>query len=235
MVQKKNTMVSDSDVDTPLPQDVDVDANVEKVSQDTKSTKAKAKAQATKAKKPTQDEATDETHTEKAAKKKTMSKKRKTDDAEATANMSISDGSDSNDSNHSQEAKKKSGPSPIPRSMAKRVQTALKDNESISSDVSIDKIQDILTTYRLMTIDDVANGLVVSEPNFLTYKRKAREERVHTNPKTNEPIVKPRHYVLCVEVKASTKDRFAEIPLDPKDIEALDEMARKKSQKNKKE
>ena len=130
--------------------------------------------------------------------------------------------------------KKKNGPSPIPRSLAKRVQTNLKEMDAEASDVSLDKIQEILTTYRTMTIDDVAKGISVSEPNFFTYKRKVREERVHSNPKTNTKIVKPRHYVLCVEVKASTKNRFAEIPLEEKDIEILDNNLMKKKKKNNK-
>lgn len=236
MVQNKNknmnmkaaasTPISDSDVE--IPQDVIVEVPKAKKPRmkkdDEVTTKAKTKSEA-KAKVKTVKDKLEEEEDEKKSDDKT------------TTNMNISDtnnGSDTSD-NDSQEDKKKPGPSPIPKSMAKRVQTALKEKDSISSDVSIDKIQDILMTYRLMTIDDVANGVVVSEPNLFTYKRKAREERAHSNPKTGEPIVKPRHYVLVVEVKASTKDRFAEIPLTAKDNDALDEIAQKKSMKKAKD
>ena len=169
-------------------------------------------------------------------KNQSVPKNKKENKKEKASNMSdLSDPSDPSDTEEEEvpKEKKKIGPNPVPKAMAKRVLAALKEKMSPSHDVPVDKIQDILNTYRTMTIDDVANGQVVSEPNFLTYKRKLREERVHTNPKTGEPIVKPRHYVLSVEVKANTKDRFAEIPLTPEDIETLDVAAQKKSMKKK--
>jgi nucleoid DNA-binding protein len=74
-------------------------------------------------------------------------------------------------------------------------------------------VKSVITLAFANIISTVEGGDSVTFTNVATFKRSLRGARVHKNPKTGEPIEKPAHYVLSMDIKTALKKHFAEIPV----------------------
>jgi DNA-binding protein HU-beta len=101
--------------------------------------------------------------------------------------------------------------SPVPMPLAAKVAKALGDEIKITQK----DVKAICEAFVKVIVADTLEGNTVALPNYITFKRVLRKERKHKNPQTKEEIVKPAHYVLCMDVKASLKKQFEEVKVDP--------------------
>lgn len=75
------------------------------------------------------------------------------------------------------------------------------------------EIKAICESFIKVLVSQVKEGKTVSFKNHMSFKRVERGERTHKNPKTNEDIVKPAHYVMTMTVMPALKDQFEELPV----------------------
>jgi nucleoid DNA-binding protein len=111
--------------------------------------------------------------------------------------------------------------SPVPMPLAAKVAKSLQeDAKSRGEDFKVTQkdVKAICECFVKTIISDTIDGNTVALPNYLTFKRVLRKERTHKNPQTKEAIVKPAHYVLCMDVKAALKKQFEEVRVNPEDL-----------------
>lgn len=60
-------------------------------------------------------------------------------------------------------------------------------------------------------VSKVMNGETVLFTNNMAFKRVERKARSYVNPKTNEPVEKPNHYIMTMSVKPALKKAFDSI------------------------
>jgi nucleoid DNA-binding protein len=111
--------------------------------------------------------------------------------------------------------------SPVPMPLAAKVAKSLQeDAKSRGEDFKVTQkdVKAICECFVKTIISDTIEGNTVALPNYLTFKRVLRKERTHKNPQTKEAIVKPAHYVLCMDVKAALKKQFEEVKVNPEDL-----------------
>lgn len=101
--------------------------------------------------------------------------------------------------------------SPVPMPLAAKVAKSLGDEIKVTQK----DVKAICEAFVKTIVADTLEGNTVALPNYITFKRVLRKERTHKNPQTKEAIVKPAHYVLCMDVKASLKKQFEEVKVDP--------------------
>lgn len=96
----------------------------------------------------------------------------------------------------------------VSRAFAKEV------NKSISDLKLSDKnVETVCRAFLSHIIDTVKTGAPVTFKNTFSFKRAHRKDRTHKNPKTQEDIFKPAHYVLVMDMKKSLRDEFEKIPV----------------------
>lgn len=111
--------------------------------------------------------------------------------------------------------------SPVPMPLAAKVAKSLQeDAKSRGEDFKVTQkdVKAICECFVKTIISDTIEGNTVALPNYLTFKRVLRKERTHKNPQTKEAIVKPAHFVLCMDVKAALKKQFEEVHVSPEDL-----------------
>lgn len=101
--------------------------------------------------------------------------------------------------------------SPVPMPLAAKVAKSLGEDIKVSQK----DVKAICEAFVKTIVADTLEGNTVALPNYITFKRVLRKQRTHKNPQTKEEIVKPAHYVLCMDVKASLKKQFEEVKVDP--------------------
>lgn len=101
--------------------------------------------------------------------------------------------------------------SPVPMPLAQKVAKTLGDDVP---KLTQKDVKAVCEAFVKVIVSETMLGNTVALPNYLTFKRVLRKERTHKNPQTKEAIVKPAHYVLSMDVKASLKKQFEEVKVD---------------------
>lgn len=89
-------------------------------------------------------------------------------------------------------------------------------SEELSKKLKVKDVKEICEAFVKVLVDKVKEGTTVSFTNNMTFKRQVRSKRTYKNLKTGDPIEKPPHYVMCMQVKPALKKVFDEIKVDEK-------------------
>lgn len=85
-------------------------------------------------------------------------------------------------------------------------------NEKVSAlNLSEDIVSTICNALLSTIVENVKQDQTVAFKNLFSFKRVLRKERTHKNPSNGEPIFKPAHYVMTLDVKKSLRDEFIAI------------------------
>ncbi len=148
-------------------------------------------------------------------KKKVTKKAKKTESSDQEMVADSSDGvvnSDApvnSDSEATGDKKKRIVNGCVSMEIVKQVAAAIPD-----VDMSQKNIKLILDTFVKTVIENCKSGTNVTLTNYMTFKRSERQERTHKVPNSDKTVVKPKHYVLTIDVKPALKKQFEEIVVD---------------------
>jgi nucleoid DNA-binding protein len=107
-----------------------------------------------------------------------------------------------------EEGDKKRVMNAVPRDFQKLVM-----NNLPGSALSAKDVKTVCEVFVKTLVSHVKSGETVSFTNNMTFKRVARDDRTHKNPKTGDEVFKPAHYVMVMEVKQALKKQFEEVPV----------------------
>jgi nucleoid DNA-binding protein len=83
--------------------------------------------------------------------------------------------------------------------------------EDLVAKLKVKEIKEVCETFVKVLVDKVKAGETVSFTNNMTFKRQVRSKRVYKNLKTGDPIEKPPHYVMSMQIKPALKRVFDEV------------------------
>jgi nucleoid DNA-binding protein len=107
------------------------------------------------------------------------------------------------------EGPKKRNMTAVSSDFVSTVQTALP--EDLVAKLKVKDVKELCETFVKVLVDKVKTGQTVSFTNNMTFKRQVRSKRVYKNLKTGEPIEKPPHYVMSMQIKPALKKVFDDI------------------------
>lgn len=96
----------------------------------------------------------------------------------------------------------------VSRAFAKEVNKTIPDLK-----ITDKTVETVCRAFLAHIIDNVKKGTPVTFKNTFSIKRAYRKDRTHKNPKTQEDIFKPAHYVLVMDMKKLLRDEFEKIPI----------------------
>lgn len=97
----------------------------------------------------------------------------------------------------------------VSRAFAKEVNKSIPDLK-----ISDKTVETVCRAFLTHIIDVVKKGSPVTFKNTFSFKRAYRKDRTHKNPKTQEDIFKPAHYVMVMDMKKLLRDEFEKIPVE---------------------
>jgi nucleoid DNA-binding protein len=99
------------------------------------------------------------------------------------------------------------------------VQAAL--SEELAAKLKVKDVKELCEAFVKTLVDKVRSGETVSFTNNMTFKRQVRSARTYKNLKTGDPIKKPPHYVMSMQIKPALKKVFDELEVaDVKEVTA---------------
>ena len=111
--------------------------------------------------------------------------------------------------------KAKVKPEPVDDGPKKRNMTAVSTDfvssvqaslsEELSAKLKVKDVKEICEAFVKTLVEKVQAGDTVSFTNNMTFKRQVRSARTYKNLKTGDPIKKPSHYVMSMQVKPALK------------------------------
>ena len=101
--------------------------------------------------------------------------------------------------------------------LAKEVLNKMQETAKLEHPPHNREVQLILEAFINLLVQRTVQGETTTITNFASFSRKFVDYRMHKNPQTNEPVPKPAHYKMQVEIKPALKDKLAEIPIEKKD------------------
>jgi len=86
-------------------------------------------------------------------------------------------------------------------------------SEELSGKLKIKDVKELCEAFVKTLVDKVRGGETVSFTNNMTFKRQVRSARTYKNLKTGDPIKKPPHYVMSMQIKPALKKQFDDLPV----------------------
>jgi nucleoid DNA-binding protein len=100
----------------------------------------------------------------------------------------------------------------VSEALAKEVLNKMHDSNG-SPLPHVRDVQSILEAFVHLLVQRTMDGETTTVTNFATFSRRYVKERMHTNPQNKDPVPKPEHYKMHVDVKPALKEKLEAIAI----------------------